>query len=214
MFFDSAFAVMGAIAKADGRVTPDEIRLAETVMRHLNLDGERRARAIAEFNRGKSPGFDLAGELRQLRVHLGRQVMLRQMFVEIQAQIALVDGTLDETEHRILLAVCDALDYPRAAFERLVSMLQAGAGFGGAGAGQAGAAPKPRGPTLEQAYAILGVPASATDAEVKRAYRKLLSQHHPDKLAARGVPEEMIKLANEKTHEIRQAWELIQRERG
>ena len=69
-------------------------------------------------------------------------------------------------------------------------------------------------PTLDQAYAVLGVAPKATDAEVTRAYRRLLSQHHPDKLVSKGLPEEMIKLATEKTHEIRQAHETITRARA
>jgi DnaJ like chaperone protein len=67
---------------------------------------------------------------------------------------------------------------------------------------------------LDHAYAILGVEREATDAEVKRAYRRLLSRHHPDKLVSKGLPEEMMKLAAEKTHEIRQAYETITRARG
>ena len=60
-----------------------------------------------------------------------------------------------------------------------------------------------------EAYKVLGVPQSASDAEVKKAYRRLTNQHHPDKLVAKGMPEEMVKLANEKTQEIRRAWERI-----
>ena len=68
---------------------------------------------------------------------------------------------------------------------------------------------EPRGPTLEQAYKLLGLSPQASDAEVKRAYRRLMSQHHPDKLVSKGLPEEMMKLATQKTHEIRQAYEMI-----
>ena len=62
---------------------------------------------------------------------------------------------------------------------------------------------------IGEAYKVLGVPQSASDAEVKKAYRRLTNQHHPDKLVAKGMPEEMVKLANEKTQEIRRAWERI-----
>ena len=62
---------------------------------------------------------------------------------------------------------------------------------------------------LDDAYAALGVAASASDKEVKQAYRKLMSQHHPDKLAAQGVPEDMMKVATEKAQEIQAAYDLI-----
>jgi len=61
---------------------------------------------------------------------------------------------------------------------------------------------------------LLDVEKSAEKAEVKRAYRKLMSQHHPDKLVAKGLPPEMIKLATEKTQHIRSAYDLIKESRG
>ena len=61
---------------------------------------------------------------------------------------------------------------------------------------------------------ILGADKSLTDKELKRAYRRLLAQHHPDKLVGKGLPEEMKKIANEKTQEIISAYELIKKHRG
>jgi DnaJ like chaperone protein len=55
---------------------------------------------------------------------------------------------------------------------------------------------------------------SASEAEVKNAYSRLMSQHNPDKLVAKGLPEEMMKIATQKTHEIRQAYEQIKEARG
>jgi DnaJ like chaperone protein len=62
---------------------------------------------------------------------------------------------------------------------------------------------------MNDAYAILGVNKSASEAEIKTAYRRLMSQHHPDKLVSKGLPDEMIKIATEKTQEIRKAYDLI-----
>ena len=67
---------------------------------------------------------------------------------------------------------------------------------------------------LRDAYAILGVSADVSDADAKKAYRKQMSQHHPDKLAAKGLPPEMMNMAKEKAQEIQQAWELIKQARG
>ena len=66
---------------------------------------------------------------------------------------------------------------------------------------------------LKDAYAILNISPSANDSEVKRAYRKLISQHHPDKLISKGLPEEMMKIATQKTQEIRAAYECVMDER-
>ena len=93
-------------------------------------------------------------------------------------------------------------------------MIQAERRFGGGAAGGRRAAQQPSGPTLRDAYAILNISSGTGDAEVKKAYRRLLSQHHPDKLVSKGLPEEMMKMAAQKTHEIRKAYEKVKESRG
>jgi len=61
---------------------------------------------------------------------------------------------------------------------------------------------------------VLGVTAQADDDEIKKAYRRLMNQHHPDKLVSKGLPEEMIRLATQKTQEIKAAYERIRQARG
>lgn len=210
-FFTATFSVLGHMAKADGRVSPREIALAEAVMQRMDLSPDLRATAIQLFNRGKADDFDLDGVLTQFRRECHRRVTLLQMFLEIQIQAAYADGVPAPAEQRILGHIREQLGIPEFLFRRMEQLAgmqweYAGAG-GGAGAGGRPAAP--RGPTLEQAYELLGLPPQASDAEVKRAYRRLMSQHHPDKLVSKGLPEEMMKLASQKTHEIRQAYEMI-----
>ena len=72
----------------------------------------------------------------------------------------------------------------------------------------------PRAQPVSQAYEVLGVQRTASDAEVKKAYRRLMNQHHPDKLIAKGLPEEMIRIATEKTQQIKEAYEQIKENRG
>jgi DnaJ like chaperone protein len=83
---------------------------------------------------------------------------------------------------------------------------------GGAGPSAPGA--QPAADRLADAYAALGVSPDATPAEIKRAYRKLISQNHPDKLAARGLPESMRAVAEERSREINAAYDLIKDARG
>jgi DnaJ like chaperone protein len=214
-FFTATFSVMGHVAKADGRVSPDEIRLAEAVMAEMDLDAELRQTAIRLFNEGKAAEFPLDEVLEQLRREChGRSTLLR-MFVEIQLQAAFADGRMDAVEDRLLRHVCQRIGFSELEYQRLRRMIEAERHFAGAGGGRqrAGGAPPPRGPSLADAYAILGVERSASDAEIKKAYRRLISQHHPDKLVSKGLPEEMMKLAAQKTHEIKQAYERIKSER-
>ena len=67
---------------------------------------------------------------------------------------------------------------------------------------------------LNEAYKALGVAKDSSDAVIKRAYRKLISQYHPDKLMGQGVPEDMIKMATEQAKEIQLAYDLIKKSRS
>ncbi len=203
-FFTATFSVMGHVAKADGHVTPDEIRMARAVMDHLQLDANLRKAAEKLFTEGKRSGFPLDEVLQQFRKEVGRRTTLTQMFMEIQLQAAYADGKLHPAERKILLHIAAELGIAQALYEQLESMVRASAGQ------RPGAVQRP---TLESAYETLGISSSASDQEVKRAYRRLMSQHHPDKLVAKGLPEEMMKIASEKTHQIRTAYEMIQESR-
>jgi len=216
-FFTATFSVAGHLAKVDGRVSPQEIGLAEAVMTRMDLSPDMRRAAIDLFNRGKAPGFDLDAVLEQFRQECRHRHSLMQMFLEIQLQAAYADGPPSPGEERLLRQICERLGIPEFLFRRLEQLVRLQHEFasGAAGAGrEAPRAPRTGGPTLDQAYAVLGLKAGASDAEVKRAYRRLLSQHHPDKLVSKGLPEEMMKLATEKTHEIRQAYEIVTRARA
>lgn len=206
-FFTATFSVLGHLAKADGRVTRDEIRLAEAVMARMQLGSDVRELAKHLFRLGKEPGFDLDAVLDQFKRECHRRRMLLQMFIEILLQAAYVDGVLHPAERNMLLQICARLGISPAQFEHLDAMVRGARGSQARGDGV-------RGDGLARAYAILDVSPGASDDEVKRAYRRLLNQHHPDKLVAKGLPEEMMKLASEKTHEIRQAYERIRAARG
>jgi DnaJ like chaperone protein len=212
-FFTATFSVMGHLAKADGRVSRDEIALAEAVMGEMDLSPDLRRTAVRLFEQGKAADFPLDDVIDQFRRECHRRQTLIRMFLEIQLQAAYADGRLDAAEDALLQRVCARLGIPQGVYRRIEQMVRAERHFaGGAGAGRG--APPRRGPTLEDAYAVLNVSADASDAEVKRAYRRLMSQHHPDKLVAKGLPEEMMKLATQKTHEIRQAYDRVKAARG
>lgn len=215
-FFTATFSIMGYVAKADGRVSEREIALAEAIMTQMELSSDMRAAAIGLFQEGKSEGFDLDAVLEQFRLECHRRRTLLQMFLEIQIQAAYADGPTNATEDRLLLYICGKLGISEFLYRRLEQLIRFQQEFAGAqrGAKSGSRRPVSTGPTLERAYQVLGLTPKASDAEVKRAYRRLISQHHPDKLVSKGLPEEMMKLAAQKTHEIRQAYELIMKARG
>jgi len=203
-FFTATFSLMGHVCKADGRVTPDEINTARLIMSQMELSPEQRKTAIALFNQGKNADFPLEEILLQFRKEIGHSINIKRMFIEIQCHAAYADGVVHSDEKRLLLNVCDLLKFPRHEFESMVIAIGAQIHHQQSthGTGVAGM-------SLEDAYKILNIPATASKQEVKRAYRRLTSQHHPDKLVSKGLPEEMMKVATERTHEIRQAYEKI-----
>jgi len=210
-FFEATFSVMGHLAKADGRVSEEEIRLARQVMERMQLGAEAQREAIALFTRGKEPDFDLDATLQRLRRATLRRRDLLQIFLEIQLSAGYADGELKSAERDLLMKIFVVLGFSVAEFERLDAMIRAEIHSRQTGGAQPS---RTRGMSLADAYAILNINESVSDAEVKKAYRKLTSQHHPDKLEAKGLPKEMMKMAEEKTHEIRSAYERIREVRG
>jgi len=181
-------------------VSEEEIQMAQRVMAQMELSADMKKEAIAQFNRGKEAGFDLDAELGEFKQACQRQKNLIRMFIEVQLQAAFADGELDEAEDQILIHICGRLGIPHFAYEQLKRML---------GASQRRGTHQQSRSTPEEAYAILGVSETATDADVKKAYRRLISQHHPDKLVSKGLPDEMMKIAKEKTQEITEAYDTI-----
>lgn len=212
-FFTATFSVMGHLAKADGRVSEAEISLARRIMDEMRLSGEMRETAINLFQQGKSPDFPVYDVLDQFRRECHRRTQLIRMFMEIQIQAAFADGGLEQAEEKVLLNICNHLHVSRFEYESMKLQFQAQQRFyqyGGTYRGTVGSSTS----KLEDAYAVLGVNTTASDAEVKKAYRRLMGQHHPDKLVAKGLPEEMMVLAKEKTQQIRKAYETIKTARG
>ena len=200
-FFSSVCSVMGYIAKVDGKVSKSEILLAQQVMQHMQLSEDMQKAAKELFNQGKQKDVNLDEVLEQFRTESHRRTHLVRMFLEIQIQATYADGVFDDKEYDALKYIAQKLRFPIHELERLIQQFSVASG-------------KSSKLTIDDAYVILGADKSLTDKELKRAYRRLLAQHHPDKLVAKGLPDEMIKLANDKTQEIISAYELIKKHRG
>lgn len=207
-FFETTFAMMGHLAKADGRVSESEIAFARTVMDRMGLTALQRREAIDLFNRGKLPGFDVKSRLAALREISSGQGALVYLFLEVQLMTAYLDGGPTPEQRRILESIRRGLNVSGFAYRHLENLLSLQQRFQ-AGAGQRASTTTPRTNPLASAYATLGVGPKSSDVEVKKAYRRLMSQHHPDKLMAQGLPDEVLQMASRKTQEIRRAYETI-----
>ncbi len=205
---DSTFSVMGALSKADNVVTREEIEAAKRTFDMLNLDSEQREQAKDAFNRGKQPDFDLDAAVDAFgRMSRGRGPLL-QLFLQVQMMAVAADGRVHPAEHEMMVRVARRLGLHERDVSQLEALLRAATG----GPSAAGAPPPQD--RLADAYAALGVTPQSSGAEIKRAYRKLISQNHPDKLAARGLPESMRAVAEERSREINSAYDLIKAARS
>lgn len=220
LFFPTTFRVMGHIAKADGRVSEQEITSARAVMRALHLNEAQMLSAMSYFGEGKQPGFQLDAALQALRAAIARHPELAHFFIEIQLQAALAGDGLSELPRARLLRVAQLLGLGPAEFARMESILRWSQGMRG-GAGNAGDARGPGAFTgaageerVTQAYSVLVAQASMSDEEIVKAYRRQMSRHHPDKLKANGLPDSMLERAKERTQQIQAAYELIRARRG
>ena len=213
-FFRATFRVMGYLAKADGRVSEQEIAAARAVMNELRLNATQVQEAIACFTAGKSPGFDFAQEIAALRrACQGRRDLVR-VFLELQLRAALAGNNLEGPARPLVGWMANALGISGLEYAHIeaVARIQRG-GFRAAGGAAPGAGRAARG-SLDEAYRVLETSAAASDAEIVKAYRRQLHRHHPDKLKANGLPESMLAHAKQRTQQIIEAYELIRERRG
>lgn len=208
LFFEVAFEIMGHIAKIDGRVSEDEVRVARRIMQGMRLSQDQTREAIERFTRGKSAAYALDERLAALAEHLGSRSDLARAFVQIQLQAAVGVGQIGPDKRQLLWRVASALGVGRADVAQLEALARSYEQRGTRGAQEQTTA------NIADAYRVLGIAASSTNAEVKTAYRRLMNVHHPDKLVARGLPESMANVAEQKTLEIRGAYETIKARRG
>jgi DnaJ like chaperone protein len=213
-FFRSTFRVMGYLAKADGRVSELEIAAARGVMDELRLSAPQIHEAIACFTAGKQSGFDLEAELAALAHACRGRPDLTRVFLEIQVRAALRGNNLEGPVRPLMQRLAQSLDISGLEFAHIEAVLRIQHGAFRSHAGYAGAtAPAPRA-DLDEAYRVLEVAATASNAEVEKSYRRQLNRHHPDKLKANGLPESMLGHAKQRTQQIIEAWELICERRG
>ncbi len=205
-FLETVFISMGKLAKADGHVSQDEIDHVEQFMQKLGMTEGHRSQAIALFKQGADPAFDIAPAYQRFMAICGNTKNLKEVLLAYLIVMALADGHFHPAEEALLYDIAARLGYDQAAFKQMLDMVLNQSHFGGGQVTTAAA--------LDDAYKALGVTKDSTDAEVKRAWRKLISQYHPDKLIGQGMPEDMIAMATEQAKEIQLAYDAIKKSRN
>jgi DnaJ like chaperone protein len=205
-FFRTTFLVMGHLAKADGRVTEREINAARGIMTSLKLSETQVREAIGLFTAGKRSDFDLDSELHALRRSCGGHPAVLRAFVEIQLRFALSGSDMTGATRLRMTRIAGLVGFPGPLLARMEAALRGGA--------RGGATTQDVEGRVAAAYRTLEVEADVGDAELVKAYRRLMSRHHPDKLKANGLPDSMLEHAKQRTQAIREAYEFLRERRG
>jgi DnaJ like chaperone protein len=218
-FIGPLFALLGAVAKSDGRVSEAEIAVAERMMARMGLTAEQRQQAVASFNRGKQPEFDVTPAIDELRRWVGLRRDHAFPVLDVVIETVLAEGNPPPEKMAILRQLAFALRVSDMELMALMAMKGYAWNQGAGGPrgsrqqyGHGGYVPPQRTPQGPDPYAVLGIDRNADERAIKRAYRKLISEHHPDRLG--DLPEDMRKRAEARASEINAAWERIQSERG
>lgn len=205
-FTVALFQCIGHLAKVDGRVTEEEIRAARRVMQRLHLSPGAVRLAIAHFEQGKAGSFPLLQTVRNLRKSALPHRDHRQLFVRLLLEVGLSKPRMLAAERKLLWQICSELDIGRAELAQLEARQRA---------------QKRRSPTgqdadrerVSAAYRVLGVRPDSSNDEIKRAYRRLMNRNHPDKIAAGNPDAEALARAEQRTREVRRAYELLRARR-
>tara|TARA_B100001059_G_scaffold42687_1_gene34466 strand:+ start:225 stop:950 length:726 start_codon:yes stop_codon:yes gene_type:complete len=192
------FAVMGRIAKLDGRVTTPEVNYASIIMRLLGLDPLGRLEAIDYFELGKQPETDVLPFVRELVSSIGRRSALARLFIKIQCRLAFIKGDIRLKEKILLRDVAESLGFCKAEFLEICREMQIHVSL-----------KQENGKFLRNAYHILQLEPDVEDGEIRRAYLRMMSRYHPDKLVRENLSEETLRIAQEKSTAIRSAYETV-----
>ncbi len=200
VFQRALFGALGHLAKADGRVTRQEISIAEQLMAQLHLSKRQREEAISNFRLGKSASYPLESELNPFKVLTRNQPHLRRMFVEILLNGAMADGIISSSERQILERVARTLGMTAEQLNQMIGQ-------------RSSYRPGPEADRQPNPYQVLGIDRNASEKQIKQAYRRLMSRYHPDKMAGQKVPAKMREYAHDKVREVRAAYDQIRKQR-
>lgn len=209
-FIGPLFGLAGAIAKSDGRVSEPEIAATENLIARLQLSPAQRMQAITQFKAGKQPHFAVALAIADLKAWCRGRRDRAYILLDLLLEIVFAEGQLAAEKLAIVRQLCWSLGVHEQELAALAAMRGYGFGYRG-GYRQSQQVPPTEPPGIDS-YAVLGLTPGASEREIKIAYRRLISQHHPDKLG--DVPDELKRRAEERAREINAAYEKIQDERG
>lgn len=195
-FMIALISLAAKVAKADGKVTTDEIRSFDQFLQNsLRMGSEERKIAARIFNEARDSDIPVEDFARQIREVMGtRRDQLRDLVTMLMI-VATADGHLHPAEERVIREINRHLGLTPHDYDAAKSMFNPSA-------------------NIDAAYNTLGINASSSDAEVKKAYRNMAKEYHPDVVSNRGMGEDFVKFAEDKMQTVNLAYDQIKKERG
>ncbi len=196
IFFSSLFSMLGKISVADGRISDEEKQTIAQFMRNdLRLDPVSQQAAMEIFNAAARSGEPFESYARQFYTAFRGNAQFIELLLDILLRVAAADGHIHPEEEKLIQEAVRIFGYTQTSYDRLKGKYVQTTSSSGA-------------------YSILGCSPSDSDAEIRKAYRTKVNEFHPDRIAAKGLPEEFTQFANERFREIQEAWESIRKERN
>ena len=193
-FFVGAFSMLAKLTQADGQVTKEEIDSIEGFMeKDLRLDTQGRHAAVNIFRTALNAPGSFSDFAHQFHSQFYNQPQLLELMIDILIRVAVSDGSMSRNEETLIQSAVRTFNFSNQRYEQLKSQYVH---------------------TSDAAYAVLGCQPNDSDEQVKRCYRQRVQEYHPDKIAAKGLPEEFTRFAQDKFREIQDAWEKIKTARG
>lgn len=215
VFMDTLFSMLGRLAAADGHVSPEEERVfRNVVVNELRIsDPASVASALDIFRKAASGNVAMGVYARQAAEKFRNRPQLLEMMLIIMVRVTAAGGGLHPEEDKLMRETSAIFGFQAGAYESL--KMRYGVGGSGSSSGSGGSGPYTnRSSSLQASYDVLGITESASESEIRKAYRKKASEYHPDKIAAKGLPKDFTELANKKFQEIQEAWDSIRVSKG
>lgn len=193
IFFTAAFSMLAKICKADGHVSTKEIAAVDTFMKQdlgLDINSQQTAQNIFRQAINSNESFDAFAM--QFYSVFQTQPHIIDLMMDILLRVSSADGHISDSEEILLLSASRIFKFSSADYARIKSKYIK---------------------ETNKYYARLKCDESASNEEIKKQYRKLVTEYHPDKIEAKGLPEEFIKFANDKFQEIQEAYDAVKKER-
>jgi len=216
VFFEEVFCLMGYVAKCDGRVSKQEVMAVEQAIKKMGLNKRLREKAIAYFNHGKLARFEAEHSLSRLVKRYSSQPSMLHIAYEMLESVAKADSPiLTGAKKAVMQMIGGAFGMQQEfSFEDLFEQFRRAASSGRGYSGSQQGPGRTRSAGSTNPYQVLGVKRDASDSEIKKRYRQLMSRYHPDRMIAQKKSKEEIAKATERTQVIKEAYETICRMRG